>query len=183
MPGNRRGQHALQCPHPFLYSPRSGPQLFGRFHPSAIPTYLLIPGATALSIPGYLLSPQGWCTVYLNSHDNHAPVVHGHLCSNSYSDSIWEGGYVREHRGEFFCKESFCNATNSPLMYLFCKFGFLYICFILSFSTEAFWVVVITLQSILPTHRAENQCTCPITWPGCNKGQQEWRRLTAVSTA
>lgn len=57
MPGNRRGQHALQCPHPFLYSPHSGPQLFGRFHPSAIPTYLLMPWGHCSEHPWILAQP------------------------------------------------------------------------------------------------------------------------------
>lgn len=124
--------------------------------PSLSHSHLLMPWGHCSEHPWHLLSLQGWCTVYLSSHDNHAPVVHRHLCSNSYSECIWEAGYVREHRGEFFCKESFCNATNSPLTYLFCKFGFLYICFLLRFSTEAFWVVVIALQSREPVHLANN---------------------------
>lgn len=43
-------------------------------------------------------------------------------------------------------------------MYLFCKFGLLYIGFTLSFSPEAFWAAVVNM----PDHSAYPQCR----WPG-----------------
>lgn len=96
--------------------------------------------------------------VYLNSRNSHAPnVVRGHFYNSAQILTTWEAGYLKEPRGEFFCKESFCNAINYPLMYLFCKFGFLYIRFTLSFSPEVFWAVVITCQTTLPIHKVDDQ--------------------------
>ena len=65
-------------------------------------------------------------------------------------------------------------------MYLFCKFGFLYIRFTLSFSTEAFWAVVITCQTTLPTHKkVDDQSMAPrisseeLLGQNCGQKQQE----------
>lgn len=79
-------------------------------------------------------------------------------------------------------------------MYLFCKFGFLYIGFTLSFSTEAFWAVLIGCQTAcLSTELQTSACSLSIFWGTTqpNSGQNTVSsraagaegRLTAANTA